>query len=232
MASHDETESFIWNGQRMYLKVGQVLTGRKKLSKNTGVPETTIERVLEYLETEQQIRQQKTTKYRVITILKWETYQKTDNKRTTDGQQTDTYKKLRSKEVKKNTIHTATQSVADDEVEIIPEPGENNGKRGKKADPSKYNPLGAEIIKAFADKVNPSCVRYYRVTSQREACDQLIETYGLEKVLKAVDLLKKTNTQPYFPTIMTPLQLYQKYEALRNAFARASREKKGKEIIM
>lgn len=103
LANHDESDSFIWNGERTFLKVGQVLTGRKKLAHITGVSETTIERVLQYLEAHEKIGQQKTTKYRVITILKWKEYQITDSKKTTDGQQTDTFKKLRNKEVKNNT---------------------------------------------------------------------------------------------------------------------------------
>jgi hypothetical protein len=94
--NHEPTE-FFWNGKIIYLKPGQFITGRKKISFETGIPETTIERVLNCLESEHQIGQQKTTKYRLITILNWEKWQevdnKTDSKRTTDGQQTDTNNK-------------------------------------------------------------------------------------------------------------------------------------------
>ena len=89
LANHDDNNSFIWNGQNIHHKRGQFITGRKKINELTGVPETTIERVLNWLESEHQIGQQKTPKYRLITILKWEEYQnvdnKTDNRRTTDG---------------------------------------------------------------------------------------------------------------------------------------------------
>ncbi len=95
LASHDD-HSFIWNGQSQVIKSGQLLTGRKELAKQCGVSESMVERVLKYLEIEHQIEQQKTTKYRVITILNWDKYQtkdtKSDNKRTTDEQQADTYK--------------------------------------------------------------------------------------------------------------------------------------------
>lgn len=90
-ANHLEKE-FMWNNEVVHIKKGQFLTGRKELSKETGIPETTIERILDLLEKEGQIGQQKTTKFRVITILKWDEYQITDNKRTTNGQQTDTNK--------------------------------------------------------------------------------------------------------------------------------------------
>ncbi len=95
MANHKEC-SFIWNGKVAKVNQGQILTGRKKLSKQTNIPETTIEDILNFLENEQQIRQQKTTKYRLITILNWNKYQITDNKATTKRQQSDTYKNVKN----------------------------------------------------------------------------------------------------------------------------------------
>lgn len=91
----------------MIVKPGQLVTGREKLSKQTGIPGTTIERMLDYLETGQQIGQQKTTKFRIITIINWQKYQiddkggqqtgqQVDNKRTTDGQQTDTFNNIKN----------------------------------------------------------------------------------------------------------------------------------------
>lgn len=108
MATHSES-SFIWNNKKITLKPGQFVTGRKKLSVLTGVKSTNLERILNYLENEHQIGQQKTTKYRVITILKWNEYQKldskVDNKRTTNGQQTDTFKNDKNvKNDKNNTL--------------------------------------------------------------------------------------------------------------------------------
>ena len=97
MASHCESE-FLWNGELKTIQIGQLITGRKELSKQTGIPETTIERILKVLESGHQIQQQKTTKYRLITILNWSKYQVVDNKRTTNGQQTDTFKNERMKE--------------------------------------------------------------------------------------------------------------------------------------
>jgi len=97
MASHCESE-FLWNGELKTIQIGQLLTGRKELSKQTGIPETTIERILKVLESGHQIHQQKTSKYRLITILNWGKHQVVDNKRTTNGQQTDTFKNVRMKE--------------------------------------------------------------------------------------------------------------------------------------
>jgi hypothetical protein len=102
-ASHNEKE-FMWNGKIEKLLPGQFVTGRKQLSFETGISETTIERILDLLETEQQIGQQKTNKYRLLTVLNWNEYQTTgqqngqpaDNKRTTDGQQADTFKNIKN----------------------------------------------------------------------------------------------------------------------------------------
>jgi len=74
LANHKEKE-FIWNNKKVVLNRGQLLTGRKKLSKITGVKETSVERVLKYLESEHQIKQEKTNKFRVITIINYEKYQ-------------------------------------------------------------------------------------------------------------------------------------------------------------
>ena len=105
LANHEEGDSFIWNGQIMKLNKGQFVTGRKKLKELTGIPESTIERALTHFEKiGQQIEQQKTTKYRLITILNWNDYQKTDNRRTTDGQQTDTFKNVKKYKNIKNIV--------------------------------------------------------------------------------------------------------------------------------
>jgi hypothetical protein len=90
-ANHKKT-GMIWNNEVLEIKEGQFITGRKKLSKECGIPETTIEDILRFLESSRKIRQQKTTKYRLITILNWEKYQNSDSKATTKRQQSDTNK--------------------------------------------------------------------------------------------------------------------------------------------
>jgi hypothetical protein len=76
-ANHKENE-FLWNGKNIIIKEGQLLIGRKQLSIDTGIPQSTIEKILRFLETEHQIEQQKTTKFRIITIVNWKKYQKED----------------------------------------------------------------------------------------------------------------------------------------------------------
>lgn len=85
LASHEDKE-FIWLGETQKLRRGQFITGRKKLAEDTGISETTVERILDYFEREGQIGQQKTNKFRLITVLNYDKYQ---SKKTTNGQQTD-----------------------------------------------------------------------------------------------------------------------------------------------
>lgn len=91
----------VFKGKVIDIKKGQLLTGRKYLSKLTGIPEATVERYLKCFETEQQIIQETSNKNRLITIVNWEMYQTrktpddtgggtTDD--TTNGQQMDTPK--------------------------------------------------------------------------------------------------------------------------------------------
>lgn len=105
-ANHKPKE-FMWNNNIIIIKEGQLLTGRKELAKETGIPETNIERILDLFENGQQIEQQKTTKYRVITIINYKKYRdmdtKTDNKRTTSGQQADTNKNIKNDKNEKNS---------------------------------------------------------------------------------------------------------------------------------
>ena len=107
-AQHEES-SFIWNNKKQILKKGQLLTGRKKIAQITGLAESQIYKILKYLELEQQIEQQKTTKFTVITIVNWDRYQQkeqqkeqqSNNRVTTKEQQSNTYKNV-NKNVNKN----------------------------------------------------------------------------------------------------------------------------------
>ena len=191
LKANHEPKEFMWNNEIIHIKEGQLLTGRKELSEATGISDSTIERILEHFEKNgHQIEQQKTTKFRVITILNWSKYQKTDNrmdsKRTTDGQQTDTNKNVKKD---KNDKKVAEASSA-----LIP-----------------------EIIHSF-EEINPACKRLYGNTTQRRACQDLIDTYGYEQVLKVISWLPKTNEMTWMPTITTPLQLWDKYQDLKSKF--------------
>lgn len=93
LSVNHKKKKFAFNGKIVEVKEGQFITGRKEISISTGIPETSCERILKVLETSQQIGQQKTNKYRLITVNNWKSYQgngqdfgqQMDNKWTTNG---------------------------------------------------------------------------------------------------------------------------------------------------
>jgi len=89
----------------------------------------------------------------------------------------------------------------------------------------KFTKNGAELIKSF-ETINPNCKRMYGNTTQRTACESLIENYTFERVILVIEkTLPKTNGMQYFPTITTPLQLFEKWSALESAIKKYQSEK-------
>lgn len=73
------------------------------------------------------------------------------------------------------------------------------------------------IIKAF-EVINPAVKNYYGNKTQRKACEDLIKSYGGDRIITIIEkTLPKSNTLPYFPSIVTPVQLRDKFAALENA---------------
>lgn len=103
LANHKETKRMI-NGRVIAIQPGQLITSRKSLAAKTGVNESKVERVLTTLKNEQQIEQHGTSKFRVISIVKWAEYQSdeqhdeqlVDSKRTADEQQMNTPEEVSS----------------------------------------------------------------------------------------------------------------------------------------
>lgn len=101
-----------FNGQPIMLRPGQFITGRKKLSSETGIQESKIERILKVFQNDQQIEQLGGNLSRLISINNWHLYQNVEqpneqqmnNGRTTDEQQVNTIQETREyKEVKKGS---------------------------------------------------------------------------------------------------------------------------------
>lgn len=80
--------------------------------------------------------------------------------------------------------------------------------------------LIGKLIEKFIE-VNPACSKMYGNKTQRQACNDLIETYGFEEVQNCiVNVLPKTNGTEYFPTITTPVQLRDKWVSLKSAVSK------------
>jgi len=123
LAAHKEHE-FIFNNQIHKVTPGQLITGRKKLSKLTGIHESTIEYILNFLAKSGKIQQQKNRKFRIITITKWEDYQcnenvqqLADNSLTTSEQHADTYKNDKNEKNEK-THRARADFYSKEELEI------------------------------------------------------------------------------------------------------------------
>lgn len=95
----------ILGGKKIICEPGQFTTGRKQLSKDTGINESKIERLLNKFEkNEQQIKQEKTNTNRLISVINWLEYQsgeqvneqQLNNERTTTEQQLNTLQEVKT----------------------------------------------------------------------------------------------------------------------------------------
>ncbi len=126
----------LWNNRIIKLNKGQFITGRDILSQETGIPYWTIERILMCFEKEHQIIQQKTTKFRLITLVNYSKYQdksttKVQQKYTTNNDNNDNNKKegfskTKNPDIKNNMINPNDdgwddpgQIIDEDQIPII-----------------------------------------------------------------------------------------------------------------
>ena len=113
-ATHTERQ-VLFNGQKITLRPGQLITGRKKIADELSVDASKVKRIIDKFKSDQQIDQQGTNKGSLITVLNWEDYQKSDqqidqqmtSKCPTDDQQVTTNNNERIEEQKKNIKYSA-----------------------------------------------------------------------------------------------------------------------------
>jgi len=79
LKANHKSKEFMFNDKIMLINEGQLLTGRKQLSQETGISESMVERILKMFQNEQQIEQQTTNKFRIISIKNWVNYQNENN---------------------------------------------------------------------------------------------------------------------------------------------------------
>ena len=115
-AQHTEKDT-IFNGKRITLKPGQLVTGRLAIEKATGVNNNTVRYILGKFTVEQQIQQQTCSGSTLITIKNWRQYQKVEqqiqqpfnNHLTTIQQPINTIEELKKDKNVKNEKKEATQ---------------------------------------------------------------------------------------------------------------------------
>ena len=98
-ATHKEMPA-LFKGEKIILKPGQLITGRKSIANKLKISESKIYRIINEYKSEHQIEQQTSNKNSLITILNWNRYQQYEqqnetqmnNKRTATEQQVNTNK--------------------------------------------------------------------------------------------------------------------------------------------
>ena len=96
----------MFNGKRITLQPGQLITGRKKLAAKLHISESKVQRILKCFENEHMIEQRTDHQCRLISIVSWNLYQRSEhpseqrvnNDRTTSEQRVNTI--LINKELK------------------------------------------------------------------------------------------------------------------------------------
>lgn len=107
-ATYEEYETW-FDGKKVTLHPGQLVTGRQKIAETLHLNETVVRRTLDRFESDQQIDQQKTRHGRLISIKNWNQYQQSDqqidqqvtNNRPTTDQQLTTIQEVKNIEGKK-----------------------------------------------------------------------------------------------------------------------------------
>ncbi len=116
-ATHKE-HAAIFAGEKIILKSGQLITGRRAIADKTGVEESKVYRILARFKKEQQIEQQSSNKNSLITILNWGYYQNSEqqieqpmnSQYTTTEQQVNTNKNdNKEKSFKENTLKSVKE---------------------------------------------------------------------------------------------------------------------------
>ena len=202
-----------WQG--VMVEKGQWITSYYNLSHEIGLGVQSVRTSLNKLKSTGELTIKNTSKYSLITVLKWNDYQSTNtppNKPLTNDQHaTNTrlttnkkYKNIRKKRIK----------------EVI-------------APSEQSSPLVSELIKLF-EEINPTCKTYYGNTTQKKASQFLIDEYGFDKVSEIVKkVLPQTNGKEFFPSITTPYKLKEKWADLKskceqyNSQLKATKQKQG-----
>lgn len=98
-ATHKEIPA-VFKGKKILLQPGQLITGRISIAKKFNISESKVKRILNELESDQQIDRQRSNKNSLISIINWNEYQNIDqqidqqmtNNRPTSDQQVTTNK--------------------------------------------------------------------------------------------------------------------------------------------
>ena len=88
-ATHQDYQVLI-GSKKVTLTSGQLITGRKKISKELKINESKVQRILKLFENDSQIEQRMNSVCRIISIVNWGDYQKMNNERTLNNNKRNT----------------------------------------------------------------------------------------------------------------------------------------------
>jgi len=162
----------IFNGRIVELKQGQLITGRKKLSHETGISEQIIRKWLEIFEINQQITTEKTSAGSCISIVNYKKYQEVNqqtNQQSTNDQPTinqpsTTIQELKNDKELKNLRNTLKESFDFFTKSINDELWQESVMRSCKIN----NP--AHWINEFNDHANATQEHYNTIKDWRRHC--------------------------------------------------------------
>ncbi|MBT8187835.1 MAG: hypothetical protein KJO73_09105 [Croceitalea sp.] len=179
---------------------GQLATGRKQIAKDLGINEHKVDRLLKKLEIEQQIEQQTFNKYRIISIVNWSSYQKSEhvveqqvsNNRATSEQQVSTIQECKNKRIKeKKGARRNAEEILDYYL------------TKNLVDHRKNTHLIAEVEKALGKRKN------YTADEIMEAIANLDHIYNSPEFLWStkwgiLELLNQSNATKFYPGEFDP----------------------------
>ncbi len=186
-----------WFGKTIILKPGQIITGRKILSAETGVSESKVRRLLERMKTDQQIDQQATNQSSLITIRNWWPYQcgdqqidqrPTSDRPATDQRPTTKQECKKDKECKKEKrdlpLRETPEKSSDKESITLFDSKNRTPSQSPEFKENNYSPAFIEFWKAYPRRTDKGGA--WRKWKQLR-CDAIID-----RILRAIEKQKTT----------------------------------------
>lgn len=152
-----------------------------------------IKKCLAFLRESEMIRTTKSTRGMYIEVLKYDVYQTLDN------------------------FEAPAKAPQEHHRSTTEAPLYNKKLRSKEI--KKYSAEGALVIKLF-EEVDSKNKTYYGNTTQRASSDFLLREYGMEKIEKAVEIIKTKRGTVGFPSITSPYELKEKWTKIAEALMR------------
>lgn len=218
-ATHEGME-VLFNGERLRLKPGQLTTGAYQISKSTGVPRGTVERILKTFKSEEQIEVRSDRQCSLISVKNWDFYQKDEeqneervrNDRGTSEERVRTNKECNNADNDENEKKPpyATTSVADNKKkkEKKPDDSDEPMSEGDFYEWTKKSPQRPiRLIGEWADTIHPKLTTkgQWRVFMSRHLrAAQDVAKFSDDQIAKAYDkILALQKKNDFTPTIET-----------------------------